>query len=213
MRDILARHSQDRFRSSVEVSQMSLAEPFQTPEQYLDAEEQAAERSEYLDGRTFLMAGGSPQHNLLITSLVRDLGNSFRQRPCVVFSSDQRIKVSATGLYTYPDVVALCGDMQLEKTTLLNPQLLIEVLSDTTAAYDRGEKFAHYRRVESVQDYVLVSQDEVLVEHFTRQPGGLWLYSASSDPCDALRLPGLGVEIALADIYDKVTFAPDPPLR
>jgi Uma2 family endonuclease len=185
---------------------MSLANPFVPLDEYLRLENAATQRSEYLQGRTFAMAGGSPTHNLIIASLMRELGGAFRNRPCFAFCSDQRVKVSATGLYTYPDIVALCGELQLEGDTLLNAQLLIEVLSESTAAYDRGSKFAHYRRVETVRDYVLISQDQLMVEHYVRQGDGSWRYSASTDPSDLLRIEGLNCEITLANIYDKVNF-------
>lgn len=160
------------------------------------------------------MAGANERHNLIVSNLVGELRSHFKGRPCRVFPSDMRVKVSATGLYTYPDVIALCGDPSYEdekRDTLLNPAVIFEVLSSSTENYDRGEKFAHYRRLPSVTDYVLVSQDRFRVEHFSREPDGRWLLTEVSGASSALDLPGLGCRIPLSEIYDKVEIEPDSP--
>jgi len=121
--------------------------------------------------------------------------------------SDIRVKVRPTGLYTYPDIVALCGEPQFDdeqKDTLLNPIVIVEVLSPSTEAYDRGEKFAHYRKLVFVAEYVLISQEKPHVEHFVRQPDNQWLLSEASDLHDTVQLPSINCALALSDVYEKV---------
>lgn len=186
----------------------SLADSLFTPEQYLSLERKAAHKSEYINGQIFAMAGASLEHNTITTNLVRALGNHFMDRPCRVFSSDMRVKVDPTGLYTYPDVVALCGEIRFDdeqRDTLVNPTVIIEVLSPSTEAYDRGEKFAHYRRLRSLTDYVLIAQDKLRVEQYTRQ-NKQWTLTELSESGDALRLISIGCEVVLQEVYDKVEF-------
>src|SRR5437667_7846427 len=133
-----------------------------SPEEYLALERKAPVRSEYLDGDMVAMSGGSREHNLIVTNIVRELSNQLKGRPCEVYPSNMRVKVSATGLYTYPDVV-VCGKPQFEDAnvdTLTNPTLIAEVLSDSTEAYDREAKFGHYRKIDSLLEYLLVSQEQ-----------------------------------------------------
>ncbi len=121
-----------------------------------------------------------------------------------------RVKVAATGLYTYPDVSVACGETQIEDSaqdTLLNPTVIVEVLSKSTAAYDRGEKFEHYRKIPSLMEYLLVAQDKCLVEHYQRQPEDRWLLSETNSLEDVLELPAIDCRLALADVYDKVIVA------
>lgn len=186
----------------------SLAQPRSTPEHYLVLERRATERSEYVNGHIFAMAGASRQHNLITGNVFGELRAQLRGRPCEAYINDMRVKVSATGLYTYPDVAALCGEPHFEDThvdTLLNPSVIVEVLSNSTEAYDRGEKFAHYRRLESLTDYVLIAQDKIRVEQYVRQ-GDQWVLSEISDLGGVVRLSAIGCEVALRDIYDKVEF-------
>jgi Uma2 family endonuclease len=183
-----------------------------TPEQYLALERQALEKHEYHDGSIFAMAGASRRHNLIATNLCREISSRLRDRPCEVYIGEMRVCVAPTGLYTYPDVVAVCGEPRLqdaEMDTLLNPTVIVEVLSPSTEAYDRGGKFAHYRRLESLREYVLVSQDRVRVERFTRQgegEGAGWLLDEFSRPEDVLRLASIACEVPLAGISEKVAF-------
>jgi Uma2 family endonuclease len=182
--------------------------PFLTPEEYLEIEREAETRSEYLDGEMFAMSGGSREHNLIVTNLVRELSLQLKRRPCEVYSSDQRVRVPETGLYTYPDIVVVCGDPLFEDEavdTLLNPLLIVEVLSPTTEAYDRGKKFEGYRTIPTLAEYVLVSQREPLVEQFLRQDGQHWLFTATSGRERAVSLASIQCELALAEIYDKVS--------
>jgi len=127
------------------------------------------------------MSGASLKHNRIVAGLATTLGAQLRHKPCEPFFGDMRVKVSPTGLYTYPDVVVVCGEPQLEDQqfdTLLNPKVIIEVLSESTEQYDRGDKFAHYQTLDSLTDYLLVAQNQPFIEHFQRQADGSWRYSA-----------------------------------
>ena len=155
-----------------------------SPEEYLALERKAEVRSEYLDGDMVAMSGGSREHNLIVTNLVSELRLQLKGRPCEVYPSNMRVKVSATGLYTYPDVVVVCGEPTFEDEsvdTLLNPTLIIEVLSDSTEAYDRGGKFAHYRKLASLMEYVLIAQTKPHVEYYVRQPDNRWLLAETNN--------------------------------
>jgi len=180
-----------------------------TPEEYLALERKAEYKSEYLAGEIFAMSGASRQHNLIAGNVFASLHAQFRNRPCEVYMGDMRVKVSPTGLYTYPDVVALCGEPQFDdeqKDTLLNPTVIIEVLSPSTEAYDRGSKFGHYRKLTSLVEYLLISQDEPHVEHYVRQADNQWLLSETSSVQDAVQLPSVNCSLVLAEIYEKVEF-------
>ena len=150
-------------------------------------------------------------HNLIVGNIVAELHARHRGWPCEAYVSQMRVKVSPTGMYTYPDVRAVCGEPRFEDAhgdTLLSPTVIIEVLSPSTEAYDRGEKFAHYRRLLSLTDYVLVAQDKMRVEHFARSgdKGDQWLFTEISDPDHALNLPSIGCAVTLRNTYDKVQF-------
>ncbi len=152
----------------------SLTHSLYTPEQYLGMERNADNKAEYANGRIIAMTGASLEHNTITANLVRVVGNQFVERPCRVFSSGMRVKVAATGLYTYPDVVAVCGEIYFDdaqRDTIVNPTAIIEVLSPSTEAYDRGEKFAHYRRSVTLAEYVLVARDKVRIERYVRHAG------------------------------------------
>ena len=178
-----------------------------TPEEYLALERKAGIRSEYLDGDMVAMSGGTREHNLIVGNIVRELGIQLKDRPCEIYPSDMRVKVSATGLYTYPDITMVCGDPQFEdarRDTLLNPVLIVEVLSESTESYDRGAKFAHYRKVPSVIEYVLVSQRQYSIEQYARQSNGPWLRSEVRGTKGKLDLPSIQCSIELAEIYERV---------
>jgi Uma2 family endonuclease len=188
-----------------------LAQPRVTPAEYLAMERSSREKREYINGRVYAMAGASRRHNLIVGNILRELSTQLRGRPCEAYVSDMRVKVQHTGMYTYPDVVALCDDPRLEDAeldTLLNPSVIVEVLSPSTERYDRGVKFAHYRRLDSLQEYVLVAQGTPRVEHFRRE-GDQWVLTEISDPGGALALPSLGCVLRLADIYERVDFPAD----
>lgn len=185
----------------------SPARSYYTPEEYLAIEREAEYKSEYINGEMYAMSGASRKHNLVAGNVFGELRSQLRGKPCEAYIGDMRVKVSPTGMYTYPDVVAVCGEPRFEDTgldTLLNPTVIIEVLSESTEAHDRGLKFAHYRRLESLADYVLVAQDKMRVEHYTRQGDGWFLHDLSG-PEETLRLPSIGCELSLRDVYDKVS--------
>ncbi|MFO0811548.1 MAG: Uma2 family endonuclease [Gemmataceae bacterium] len=185
-----------------------------TPQEYLAQERQAEFKSEYYRGETFAMAGASEEHSLAKDNLAAEVKRQLRGR-CKVVTSDMRVKVSTTGLYTYPDIVIYCGQAEFEDAdidTLLNPTVIVEVLSTSTAAYDRGEKFAQYRQIPSLQEYVLVAQDKPLVERFVRQADGQWLLSEFRGPDATLEFASVPARVLLAEIYRDVTF-PETPLR
>jgi Uma2 family endonuclease len=187
--------------------------PYFTPEEYLALEREADYKSEYLDGQIYAMAGGSPEHNAIGANLLGALVPQLRGGPCRSFTSDQRVKLEETGLYTYPDITIVCGERHFDdarRDTLLNPTLIIEVLSDSTEAYDRGEKFAHYRRVESLREYVLVSQNRPRIERYLRQPDGTWNYAAVDGLESEIRLDSIGCLLRLAEVYDGISFERPP---
>ncbi len=176
-------------------------------EEYLELERRAEVRSEYFGGEMFAMAGASLAHNEIVGNLHASLRRQLRKRGCGVWATDFRIRIEATGLHTYPDVVVVCEPPRLVddagQDTLLNPQLIVEVLSPSTESWDRGGKFGHYRTVPSLTDYLLVSQDRILVEHFTRQRDDRWLLTAASS-LDAVIEVSLIAKLALEDIYERV---------
>ncbi|HLC16698.1 MAG TPA: Uma2 family endonuclease [Thermodesulfovibrionia bacterium] len=180
-----------------------------TPEEYLALERKAYYKSEYVNGQIYAMSGARRKHNLIAGNIFGGLWLQFKNLQCEVYMNDMRVKVSPTGMYTYPDVVAVCGDIRLEDAhndTLLNPTVIVEVLSDSTEAYDRGEKFVHYRRLESLQEYLLVAQDQVLVEHYVRQ-GKLWVLTEESNPDGIVHLVSIDCTLSLKEVYDKVEFS------
>ena len=154
-----------------------------TPEQYLEIERKAEFKSEYYQGEMFLMGGAREAHNLIVFNLAGVIGVQLRKRPCRAYVNDMRVCLNATAVYTYPDLTAVCGEPQfLDETrdTLLNPNLIVEVLSPSTEFYDRVRKFEHYRAVESVGEYLVVSSERVSAELYTRQPDGRWLLTTAS---------------------------------
>jgi len=180
-----------------------------TPQEYLARERKADFRSEYYRGETFAMAGASRQHTSIKDDVARHTGNQLDKGPCRVWTSDMRVKVDATGLYTYPDIIVVCDDPKFEDgvlDTLLNPRVLMEVLSDSTEKYDCGAKFGHYRQIPFLQEYILIAQDQPLVERHVRQPNGDWLMTEFRGLDKTLAFMSIPVQIALADIYRGVEF-------
>jgi Uma2 family endonuclease len=183
------------------------AKPYLTPEEYLAMERQATTKSEYLRGEVFAMAGASFQHTMIATNTIASLAPQLKRRSCTAHSSDLRVKVRPTGLYVYPDIVIVCGRPQFEdrqQDTLLNPTVIIEILSLSTERYDRGAKFAHYRTLESLSDYLLIAQSSPIVEHYARQPDDAWLLKSYVGLEAVATIPSIDCELPLADIYDKV---------
>jgi Uma2 family endonuclease len=180
-----------------------------TSEEYLELERKAEFKSEYLNGEIFAMAGASPRHVLIVNNSVIELGALLKGKSCRVFSSDLRVKIPATGLFTYPDVVVLCDKPQYDakqKDTVTNPTVIVEVLSKSTKNYDRGENFEHYRSIESFTDYVLVAQDKFHVEHFAKQADGSWLLKETNNLEDSIKIDSIDCELKLIDIYANYDF-------
>ncbi len=183
---------------------------FLTPAEYLEQERRAERKSEYLRGEVFAMAGASRRHGLIVTNLVAEMRQQLKGKPCEVYSNDLRLRVTTAGLYTYPDVMVACGEIQFaddQKDTLLNPVLLIEVLSESTRDYDRGRKFQYYRTLPSLVEYLTVAQDEPHVEHYTRQQQDRWLLAEFSSPNQTIPLASIPCVLPVAEIYDKIDWS------
>jgi Uma2 family endonuclease len=182
---------------------------FITPEEYLARERLAETKSEYYRGEVFAMSGASREHNVITSNLVAALVPILRVRKCEVYSSDMRVLVSDTGLYTYPDVVVVCGKPILTDANfdvLTNPLLLVEVLSESIQNYDRGDKFHQYMRIPSLQEYLTVSQTEMLIDQHTRQPDNSWQVRELVPANGKVKIQCLGVELDFADVYAQVDF-------
>jgi Uma2 family endonuclease len=180
---------------------------------YLALEQSSDVKHEYFDGEIFNMAGGTASHSLVAANWIRELGNALTARGCRVFSSDMMVGVP-TGLRTYPDVSVTCESPRYEddrELTLLNPLLVVEVLSESTEAYDRGRKFNHYQTIPSLREYVLVATDRAHVDHFTRLDDGRWALTTYDGLETSVDLPTLGAKIAMSETYTGVEFPPEPP--
>ena len=177
-----------------------------TLEEYLELERSTREKQEFFRGEIFAMGGASEAHNLIVGNVLARLHQLLRGKPCRVYPSDMRVKVSPTGLYTYQDIVVVCGQPQFEPPgeTLLNPTLLVEVLSESSEAYDRGKKSEQYRTLSALTDYLLIAQDRALVEHYSRQPGDRWLLHAANRLEDTVAIASLGCELPLSEVYFNV---------
>jgi Uma2 family endonuclease len=185
-----------------------------SPQEYLAIERQAEIRSEFYRGEMFAMSGASWEHTLIKDNLARAAGNQLEDGPCRVVTSDLRVKIDATGLYTYPDITIVCDEPEFEDNvfdTLLNPRVIVEVLSDSTEKYDRGRKFAHYRQLPSVQEYVLVAQNAPLVERYVRQTDESWLLTAFSEMTQTFSFGTIPVKVPLTEIYRGVKFPEAQP--
>ena len=183
-----------------------------SPEEYLRLERQAEYKSEYLNGEIFPMSGASRQHNLITANIGAEFNRQLKGKPCEAYASDMRVKVRSNGLYTYPDVIVVCGEPQFEDQevdTLLNPTLLIEVLSQSTERYDRIAKTSYYRTIDSLQEHLLVAQHEVRVEQYLRQPNGQWAQMQYTSPDEVVQLTSIDCSLKLIDAYDKISFDPN----
>jgi Uma2 family endonuclease len=157
------------------------------------------------------MGGGSANHSLIAANFVGEARNSLKGRPCAVFNSDLRVQVQSTGLYTYPDATIVCGELLFDddhRDTLLNPTVIVEVLSDSTEKYDRGKKSNHYRQIASLKELILIAQDRSHVERFTRQANGDWLFHEQKELTADFELKSLGISIAISELYRGVKFEP-----
>jgi Uma2 family endonuclease len=182
-------------------------DPRLTPEEYIELERKAEIKSEYIDGEMFAMSGAIREHSSIVNNIITELNNRLNDRPCEVHGPNLRVKVSAAGAYTYPDVLAVCGELHFEDDqldTLLNPQLIVEVLSESTESYDRGRKFALYRAIDSLQEYVLVSQSEYRVERYSRRDDGSWTFTEVTDFDGSLELTSVACALPLARVYRRV---------
>ena len=190
----------------------AVPKPRYTFEEYLARERAAPGKSEYYRGEIFAMAGGSVRHNTISVNLVVSLRGRLRGSPCRPCNSDQRIHIPANGLSTYPDVSVVCGEIQTDTEdhdAIINPRVIFEVLSKSTERYDRGKKFDLYRQLDSLQEYILVAQDEPLVERFVRQDDGSWLLTVLKGGDAILEFQSLAAVLPLAEIYEDVTFGPE----
>ena len=194
---------------------MGLAQPEErfTPEEYLRRERDSADKHEFYRGEVFAMAGGSARHSLITANVIRELGNRLKGSPCRVYDSNLRIRIPRTTLYTYPDASVVCRPEEFDPLdpkgeTILNPTVLVEVLSPSTEAYDRGTKFENYQQIDALREYALVSQLAPRVETYLRQPDGTWLYSAATGLEASAGLAALKVQVELAELYAGVSFPP-----
>ena len=184
-----------------------IPKPRLTPAEYLQAERQADHKNEFFRGEVFAMAGGSREHNRIKDNLVGELYSRLKGGSCQTFSSDQRVLVEANGLYTYPDVLIVCGDPTYDpadRDTLTNPIAIIEVLSPSTERYDRGAKFRAYQQIPSLIEYILVAQDEAVCERFARQGDGSWALVSFVGRDAVLSFTSIPARIPLADVYSGV---------
>lgn len=181
---------------------------FLTPEEYLAIEREAEYKSEYFAGEMFAMAGAREPHNVIAMNTRGALWLQFRSRPCRSYGSDMRVH-TASGLCTYPDISALCGEPRFEgdsRDILLNPTLIVEVLSPSTEAYDRGRKFEHYRSVASLNTYLMLASDHVQADLYVKEPDGRWLLTSAGNAEDVLKIETIARRLPLADLYEKVEF-------
>jgi len=192
----------------------TLPKPRLTPDEYLDIEEAADFKSEYHAGEMFAMAGAGVNHNIIAMHIGSALDRQLRGRDCLVTGSDMRVYSPATELFTYADVSVTCGELQLfqkgrRTATLLNPTLIVEVLSPSTEAFDRGLKFEHYKSIDSVSEYLLVSSDRISATLYRRQSNGTWLLMIATTLDSSIELESCGCRLALSEMYEKVSF-PEP---
>jgi len=185
-----------------------------TVAEYLAIEERAEFKSEFFRGELFAITGASEPHNRIKGNVDGELYNRLKGGPCRTYSSDQRVLVEGTGLFTYPDILVVCGPSEFaadDKHSIINPRVIIEVLSPSTAHYDRGAKLRNYQKIPTLQEYVMVYQDEAVCESLTRQDDGSWIFAFAAGLDATLKFTSIPVEIALTDIYAGVTFPETSP--
>ncbi len=182
-----------------------LAEKLYSPAEYLALERAAEYKSEYLDGYIYAMTGASREHNLIAYNIAGELRNQLKDRPCEAYIADMRVKAGLARSYRYPDITVVCGQPEFDDQrfdTLLNPTLLIEILSPSTEANDRGRKFAEYRSIPSLREYLLISQDEPRIERYARQAEG-WLLTVAEGWEAVVKLDAIGCVLDLREVYRK----------
>lgn len=183
---------------------------FIKPEEYLEIERKAKYKSEYFNGEMFALAGTSKEHSIIAINLTGILYNQLSGKPCQLFDNNIRVKVKESGLYTYPDLSVVCGEQQFEDDeldTLLNPTLIIEILSESTENYDRGIKFVNYRQINSIQEYILVSQKNIKIEKYIRQGESKWLLTEEGNPEKSIELSSIGCSLPLKEVYRNIRFS------
>jgi Uma2 family endonuclease len=179
-----------------------------SPEEYLALERKSKYKSEYIDGEVFAMAGGSERHNLIVANIIAGLHGQLFGSSCRVYPSDLKVRAPRPRFFFYPDVSVVCGETKFHdehKDVVLNPAVIFEVLSEGTAAYDRGKKFQDYQQLDTLAEYILVSQDDALVEHYIRQENGSWIYTKLSGLNASLVLPSIKCQLELSFIYNNAT--------
>ena len=193
----------------------ALPKRYFTPEEYALLEEHAEYKSQYVGGEIFALAGTQPWHDDIVQNLTKMFYKRFEGRPYRLHSADVKVRARAGDLWTYPDLSVVCGERRYDTSanphSLLNPQAIFEVLSPTTEAFDRGDKFTRYQTIESLTDYVLVASERMRVQHFARQTTGGWLYREFHAPADVVRLAGVEAALPLAEIYEGVAFPDGGP--
>ncbi|OQX27412.1 MAG: hypothetical protein BWK80_05345 [Desulfobacteraceae bacterium IS3] len=179
---------------------------YYSKEEYLEIEAAADYKSEYYQGELFAMSGGSPKHSIISFNLIREIGQGLRNKNCIGFESNMKLEIAEADAYVYPDLMVVCGDVKLAENTtdvITNPVLIIEVLSPGTEAFDRGKKFEYYRSVESLKEYVLVSQDKPRVEAYFRKDRNNWQYTVIEGIEKSIVFKSLDYEVKLEEIYYK----------
>ena len=180
---------------------------FVSPEEYLEIERKSETRSEYYDGVVYAMTGARINHIRIVTNLAVELATQLRGRRCDVLTNEMKVRLQGSRKFFYPDVTVLCGEPQFHderRDIILNPLFVIEVLSESTEAFDRGAKFQAYQTLDSLKEYVLVAQDKPIVEQYVRQPDGKWTYTAVAGLESSLAQPSVECTLNLSAVYDKV---------
>ena len=185
-----------------------------TRQEYLELERQSETKNEYWNGEIHPMDRVNVQHSFIVTNVIATLGLQLKKSPCIVYVGNLRLRVSSTGLYTYTDLLVVCGQAKIEdEDNVLNPTVIVEALSKSTESYDRGVKFEHYRTLESLTDYLLISQDRASVEHRMRQPDGRWLLSIYQGLDSVVPIPSIDCELQLADVYERIEWSNEDAAR
>lgn len=188
--------------------------PYITEEEYLILDRASTTKHEYFNGRIYAMTGAKEPHNLINGNTLASLHSQLRRKPCRIYASDMRVKVTKTGLNTFPDIVIICGQPELTdstRDTATNPVVIIEILSDSTERYDRGMKFQNYRTLDTLRDYILIAQDHPHIEHFSRQDGGVWVLHEATGDTDTINILSIECTLSVEDVYEKVEFEQETP--
>ncbi len=191
----------------------ALPEPYITPEQYIEIERKAEFKSEYIAGQMFAMADGSPEHSLIAVNITGELRLALKGGGCRVYNSDLNVWLAETNMFAYPDVTVVCGDVVYgpARQAISNPLIIVEVLSPSTESYDRGAKAAHYRRSETLREYVFVSQSEPAIERFTRDTEGKWYVTDARGIDAVMELTAVSTTLKLSEVYANIEFKSKKP--